>query len=117
VPSSPLMEGLHTRLAPDADDAGILDVAYRTLDTPAGPALVTTTGGWLGLSLPQGWAGNGAFEGQGRGTRAPRPAAAGHRIEGAIKKDLEVLSLVLLPSGQVTWPTWRNRRARRVAPG
>jgi methylated-DNA-[protein]-cysteine S-methyltransferase len=41
------MEGLHTRLAPDADDAGSLDVAYRTLDTPAGPALVTATAvGW-----------------------------------------------------------------------
>ncbi|UXY17668.1 hypothetical protein N8I84_02055 [Streptomyces cynarae] len=65
VPSSPLVEGLHTRLARDADDAGILDVAYLTLDSPG-------------------------------------PAAAGRRIEGARKKDLEVLSLVLLPSGQVT---------------
>lgn len=44
VLSSPLMEGLHTRLARDADDAGILDVAYRPLDTPAGPVLVTATG-------------------------------------------------------------------------
>jgi hypothetical protein len=107
VPSSPLMEGLHTRLAPDADDAGSLDVAI-------GPSTHQPV---QRSSLPQRWAGNGAFEGQGRGTRAPGPAAAGHRIEGAIKKDLEVLSLVLLPSGQVTWPTWRNRRARRVAPG
>ncbi|MEU6370946.1 hypothetical protein ABZ876_35885 [Streptomyces sp. NPDC046931] len=37
VPSSPLMKGLHARLARDADDAGILDVAYLTLDSP-GPA-------------------------------------------------------------------------------
>jgi hypothetical protein len=28
------MEGLHTRLARDAYDAGILDVAYLTLDSP-----------------------------------------------------------------------------------
>ncbi|MGW5658544.1 hypothetical protein ACWEWG_00290 [Streptomyces sp. NPDC003758] len=34
VPSSPLVEGLHTRLARDADDAGILDVAYLTIDSP-----------------------------------------------------------------------------------
>lgn len=80
VPRGPLMEGLHARLARDADDAGIRDVACLTLDSPG-------------------------------------PEAAGHRIEGAMKKDLEVLSSVLLPSGQVTWPTWRNRRARRVAPG
>jgi methylated-DNA-[protein]-cysteine S-methyltransferase len=44
VPNSPLIEGLHTRLAPEADDAGILDVAYRTLDKPAGPVLVNVTG-------------------------------------------------------------------------
>lgn len=65
VSSSPLTEGLNTRLARDADDAGILDVADLLLDSPGS-------------------------------------AASGHRIEGAGKKDLEVLSLVLLPSGQVT---------------
>jgi methylated-DNA-[protein]-cysteine S-methyltransferase len=35
---------LHARLAADADAAGILDVAYRTIDTPVGPLLLAATG-------------------------------------------------------------------------
>ncbi|MGE2713609.1 methylated-DNA--[protein]-cysteine S-methyltransferase [Mycolicibacterium litorale] len=34
---------LHTRLAADADGAGVLDVAYRTVDTPVGPLLLAAT--------------------------------------------------------------------------
>jgi len=34
---------LHARLAVAASDAGILDVAYTTLDTPVGPLLVAAT--------------------------------------------------------------------------
>ncbi|MFJ9406994.1 methylated-DNA--[protein]-cysteine S-methyltransferase [Streptomyces sp. NPDC101393] len=34
---------LRSRLADDADDAGILDVAYRTLDTPIGSLLLAAT--------------------------------------------------------------------------
>lgn len=34
---------LHARLARTADDAGLLDVAYRTLDTPVGAVLVAAT--------------------------------------------------------------------------
>lgn len=34
---------LHHRLAVAADDAGILDVAYRTLDTPVGTLLLAAT--------------------------------------------------------------------------
>jgi methylated-DNA-[protein]-cysteine S-methyltransferase len=34
---------LHARLAAAADQAGILDVAYRTLDTPIGPLLLAAT--------------------------------------------------------------------------
>jgi methylated-DNA-[protein]-cysteine S-methyltransferase len=35
---------LHTRLAAAADQAGILDVAYRTIDTPVGALLLAATG-------------------------------------------------------------------------
>jgi methylated-DNA-[protein]-cysteine S-methyltransferase len=34
---------LHARLAAAADEAGILDVAYRTVDTPVGPLLLAAT--------------------------------------------------------------------------
>lgn len=34
---------LHARLVADAAEAGILDVAYRTLDSPVGPLLVAAT--------------------------------------------------------------------------
>ncbi len=37
------LERLTTRLALDADRAGILDVAYRTLDTPIGALLLAAT--------------------------------------------------------------------------
>ena len=37
------MSRLHQRLAADADRDGILDVAYRTLDTPVGPLLLAAT--------------------------------------------------------------------------
>jgi methylated-DNA-[protein]-cysteine S-methyltransferase len=35
---------LHARLAAAASDAGILDVAYRTIDTPVGALLLAATG-------------------------------------------------------------------------
>ena len=34
---------LHARLAAAADDRGLLDVAYRTIDTPVGPLLLAVT--------------------------------------------------------------------------
>jgi methylated-DNA-[protein]-cysteine S-methyltransferase len=34
---------LHQRLERDADAAGLLDVAYRTIDTPVGPLLLAAT--------------------------------------------------------------------------
>lgn len=37
------LERLRGRLADDADDAGLLDVAYRTVDTPVGRLLVAAT--------------------------------------------------------------------------
>jgi methylated-DNA-[protein]-cysteine S-methyltransferase len=38
---------LHARLVAEAADAGLLDVAYRTLDTPVGALLLATTGSGL----------------------------------------------------------------------
>lgn len=38
------LRALHHRLADSADAAGVLDVAYRTLDTPVGPLLLAATG-------------------------------------------------------------------------
>jgi methylated-DNA-[protein]-cysteine S-methyltransferase len=37
------LTALHDRLARDAAAAGVLDVAYRTLDTPVGPLLLAAT--------------------------------------------------------------------------
>ena len=37
------MTRLHARLAAAADDEGVLDVAYRTLDSPLGPLLLAAT--------------------------------------------------------------------------
>lgn len=38
------LERLRGRLAAEAQDAGLLDIAYRTLDTPVGPLLLAATG-------------------------------------------------------------------------
>jgi methylated-DNA-[protein]-cysteine S-methyltransferase len=37
------LKALHARLADEAAQAGVLDVAYRTLDTPVGTLLLATT--------------------------------------------------------------------------
>lgn len=37
------MTALHTRLAALADEHGLVDVAYRTIDTPVGPLLLAAT--------------------------------------------------------------------------
>ncbi|MET9529928.1 methylated-DNA--[protein]-cysteine S-methyltransferase [Streptomyces sp. NPDC006649] len=37
------MARLHTRLAAASQDAGLLDIAYRTLDSPVGPLLLAAT--------------------------------------------------------------------------
>ena len=41
------LAALHDRLVRDADAAGVLDVAYRTLDTPVGWLLLAATPGGL----------------------------------------------------------------------
>ena len=43
---------LHARLAKTAETEGLLDVAYRTLDSPVGPLLVAASpaGTWSGVS-------------------------------------------------------------------
>lgn len=38
------LRGLRTRLVRDAGSAGILDVGYRSIDTPVGPLLLAATG-------------------------------------------------------------------------
>jgi methylated-DNA-[protein]-cysteine S-methyltransferase len=43
LPSPAELHALHDRLAAQADAAGLLDVAYRTLDTPVGPLLLAAT--------------------------------------------------------------------------
>jgi len=35
--------GLHARLVAEADQSGLLDVAYRTMDSPVGPLLLVAT--------------------------------------------------------------------------
>lgn len=39
----PALAGLRARLMQQADDAGLVEVAYRTLDTPVGPLLLAAT--------------------------------------------------------------------------
>lgn len=38
------LEGLHRRLERAAEQADVLDIAYRTIDTPVGPLLLAATG-------------------------------------------------------------------------
>lgn len=40
---NPALAGLRARLVQQADDAGLVEVAYRTLDTPLGPLLLAAT--------------------------------------------------------------------------
>jgi methylated-DNA-[protein]-cysteine S-methyltransferase len=42
-PSAGDLDALHDRLAADADRTGLLDVAYRTTDSPFGPLLLAAT--------------------------------------------------------------------------
>lgn len=44
TPDSQEMEALRRRLAERADEEGVLDIAYRTVDSPFGPLLVAATG-------------------------------------------------------------------------
>jgi methylated-DNA-[protein]-cysteine S-methyltransferase len=46
-PGEETMSRLRARLARDADGAGILDVGYRSIDTPVGPLLLAATGAGL----------------------------------------------------------------------
>lgn len=39
----PALAGLRARLVQQADDAGLVEIAYRTLDTPVGPLLLAAT--------------------------------------------------------------------------
>lgn len=43
TPDNALLSELHRRLAADAQSAGLLDVAYRTMDTPVGTLLLAAT--------------------------------------------------------------------------
>lgn len=43
APTAAELAALHTRLAARAQEAGVLDVAYRTLDTPLGRLLLAAT--------------------------------------------------------------------------
>ena len=43
APTDDELDRLHARLAVAAEDAGVLDVAYRTLDTPVGTLLLAAT--------------------------------------------------------------------------
>ena len=42
-PTGAELDALHTRLVREADDAGLLEVAYRVLDSPIGALLVAVT--------------------------------------------------------------------------
>ena len=44
TPDGQEMEALRRRLAERADEDGVLDIAYRTVDSPFGPLLVAATG-------------------------------------------------------------------------
>jgi methylated-DNA-[protein]-cysteine S-methyltransferase len=41
--SEPQLRALHAQLAARAEEAGLLDVAYRTIDSPVGPLLLAAT--------------------------------------------------------------------------
>ena len=43
MPTPAHLDGLRSRLIAEADDDGLLDIAYRTVDSPFGPLLVAAT--------------------------------------------------------------------------
>ena len=43
APNTPDLDRLHDRLVHAADEAGLLDLAYRTVDTPVGALLIAAT--------------------------------------------------------------------------
>jgi methylated-DNA-[protein]-cysteine S-methyltransferase len=52
-PADPAMDRIRTRLGRLADSGGLLDIAYRTLDTPVGSLLLAATGaGLLRVAYP-----------------------------------------------------------------
>lgn len=76
---------LHRRLVADADAAGLLDVAYRTVDSPVGTLLVAATGAGIVRV---------AFESEGpedvlaelAATVSPRILAGGDRLDDAARQ-------------------------------
>ncbi len=49
TPDAGTMDRLHENLVRAAGDAGLLDVAYRTMDSPVGELLIAVTrSGWSG---------------------------------------------------------------------
>lgn len=85
APTADAVARLHDRLAASADEAGLLDVAYTTIDTPVGPLLLAAT--QRGLVRV-------AYEREGfddvlealAARLSPRVLRAPHRLEAAVRE-------------------------------
>jgi methylated-DNA-[protein]-cysteine S-methyltransferase len=76
---------LHARLAAAADGAGILDVAYRTIDTPVGRLLLAATGQGL-VRVAYELEGHDLVLEQLADRVSPRVLQAPARLEGAARE-------------------------------
>jgi methylated-DNA-[protein]-cysteine S-methyltransferase len=85
VPDEPALGRLHARLVDAAAGAGVLDVAYRTLDSPLGPLLVAATGAGV---VRVAFTGEGHDAVLARLARevSPRVLRAPARLEGAARQ-------------------------------
>jgi methylated-DNA-[protein]-cysteine S-methyltransferase len=79
------IDRLHAQLAARADRAGLLDVAYRTLDSPLGPLLLAATADGL-VRVAFDGEGHDAVLGELAGHVSPRVLHAPARLDGTARQ-------------------------------
>jgi methylated-DNA-[protein]-cysteine S-methyltransferase len=81
----PAQRRLHARLVAQADEAGILDVAYDVIDTPVGPLLLAATGSGL-VRVAYGCEDHERVLDQLANTLSPRMLRAPTRLQDATRQ-------------------------------
>lgn len=85
MPTPAHLDGLRARLAVDADTEGLLDIAYRTVDSPFGPLLVAaTTHGVVRVAFER--EGHDRVLDQLAGTVSPRMLRSGRRTDAVARQ-------------------------------
>jgi methylated-DNA-[protein]-cysteine S-methyltransferase len=90
-PADDVMAALHAKLTAQAEHSGLLDVAYRTLDTPVGTLLLAATPAGL-VRVAYEREGIDAVLERLAGKVSPRILNAPHRLDGAARQIEEYFS-------------------------